>query len=286
MIHRILWATDGSSDAAESLRYVEILACNFKAEILGLYILPDYKGMIENFSVEEKTKFAKWIDEILKAKEKKKLEAIRKDFGAKGISFNIAIGRGIPHKEIMRVATEKKVGLIALGKGRAVERAILGGTALKVIRDSKIPVLTVREDTRRADIKRILAPIDQSHGLSKGFKYAVEISEPFGAIINMLNVVEIGEHKIPPEIVERMKAFCFRELKENVGKVKMSKNIEAYVEAAKNAWKGIVKFADDRDIDLIVMMTYGGAKFKEEFIGSVTQKVIQEAHCPVITIKP
>ena len=186
----------------------------------------------------------------------------------------------------MRVATEKKVGLIALGKGRAVERAILGGTALKVIRDSKIPVLTVREDTRRADIKRILAPIDQSHGLSKGFKYAVEISEPFGAVINMLNVVEVGEHRFPPEIVERMKAFCFRELKENVGKVKMSKNIKAYVEAAKNAWKGIVKFADDRDIDLIVMMTYGGAKFKEEFIGSVTQKVIQEAHCPVITIKP
>ena len=96
MIHRILWATDGSSDAAESLKYVEILAEKFKAEILGLYILPDYKGMIENFSVEEKTKFAKWIDETLKAKKKKKLEAIRKRFWRKRDEFHIAIGRGIP----------------------------------------------------------------------------------------------------------------------------------------------------------------------------------------------
>ncbi|MFQ5787909.1 MAG: universal stress protein, partial [Thermodesulfobacteriota bacterium] len=137
-----------------------------------------------------------------------------------------------------------------------------------------------------SDIKRILVPMDQSHGLSKDFKYAVELSNVFGALNYILNVVEIGEHKIPPEIVEQMKGFCFRELKENVGKVKISENIEACVEAAKNAWKGIIKVADEKHIDLIIMMTYGGRKFKEEFIGSVTQKVIQEAHCPVITIKP
>ena len=77
-----------------------------------------------------------------------------------------------------------------------------------------------------------------------------------------------------------MKGFCFRELKENVGKVKIGENIEACVEAAKNAWKGIVRCADQKDIDLIAMMTYGGGKFKEEFIGSVTQKGIQEANCP------
>jgi len=83
-----------------------------------------------------------------------------------------------------------------------------------------------------------------------------------------------------------MKGFCFRELNENVGKVKIGENIDVAVEASKNAWSGIIKFVNSKDIDLIVMMTYGGGKLKEEFIGSVTQKVIQEAPCPVLTITP
>jgi nucleotide-binding universal stress UspA family protein len=33
-------------------------------------------------------------------------------------------------------------------------------------------------------------------------------------------------------------------------------------------------------------MTYGGKRIKEDFIGSVAEKVIQEASCPVITMKP
>jgi nucleotide-binding universal stress UspA family protein len=34
------------------------------------------------------------------------------------------------------------------------------------------------------------------------------------------------------------------------------------------------------------MMSYGGGKLKEDFIGSVAEKVIQEAPCPVITMTP
>ena len=107
-----------------------------------------------------------------------------------------------------------------------------------------------------------------------------------GARIYVLNVVETGEHEFPPEIVDQMKGFCFRELSENIGKAKIAENVDVSVEVAKNAWRGIVKFVSSNDIDLIVMMTYGGGKLREEFIGSVTQKVIQEARCPVLTITP
>jgi nucleotide-binding universal stress UspA family protein len=55
---------------------------------------------------------------------------------------------------------------------------------------------------------------------------------------------------------------------------------------AKNAWRGMIKFVDERNIDLIVMMTYGGGRIKEDFLGSIAEKVIQEAPCPVITMRP
>jgi nucleotide-binding universal stress UspA family protein len=286
MFDKILWATDGSLDSKEALIFAEVLAKKYNAGILSLFVTPEYQGVIDNFSTQEKDRFTRWIEDTLRKGEKKKLEDMGRDFKAKGISFSSEIREGIPYKEVLKVASENSVDLIALGKGRAGKRSMLGGTALKVIRQSKIPVLTARQNGRSTDIRRILVPTDQSRGLSGDFKYAVELSTTFGATIFLLNVVEVGEYKFPLEIVEQMKGFCLRELKENIGKVKISKNIEACVDAAKNAWSGIVKFVNDNDIDIIVMMTYGGGKIREQFIGSVTQKVIQESPCPVITLTP
>lgn len=286
MIHKILWATDGSKDASEALKYVDMLAVKHKATVIGLSVVPEYHGVIEGFSKEEKDRFVKWMEGSVKEKEKKRLEDVERDFSARGLIFRKELVDGIPYREILRVATEKKVNLIAMGKGRATEKSILGGTALKVLRKSNIPVLTAREDSRRSGIKRILVPTDQSRGLYRDFKYAIELSKSFGARVYILNVVETGEQMFPLEIIEQMKGFCFRELNENIGKVKIGENIDVAVEASKNAWSGIIKFVDSKDIDLIVMMTYGGGKFKDEFIGSATQKVIQEAPCPVLTITP
>ncbi|MGH7799391.1 MAG: universal stress protein [Thermodesulfobacteriota bacterium] len=285
MIHKILWASDGSKDSIQALKYAGLLAKEYKAQIFSLLVIPDYYDIAEQFPAEEKNKFIKWIEET-KAKERKALEDIGKDFKEKGINFKIEITSGIPYREILRVADREKVDLIALGKGRAVEKSILGGTALKVLRSSTLPVLTARGDGKSLKIKRILVPVDLSHGLSKDLKYAVELSKVFSATIYLLNVVEVGEYAFPPEIAEQMRGFSYREIVESMGKVKIKENIEASVEVAKNAWRGIVGFANERDIDLIVMMSYGGGKLKEDFIGSVAERVIQESVCPVITMTP
>src|SRR5574341_1870096 len=281
MIHKILWASDGSKDSIQALKYAELMAKKLKAQILSLLVIPDYYDVAEKFPPDEKQRFAKWIEETT-AKEKKVLEDIGKDFKEKGINFKIEITSGIPYRQILKVADREKVDLIALGKGRAVERSILGGTALKVLRSSMLPVLTARGDGKSIEIKRILVPTDLSHGLSKDLNYAVELSKVFGATIYLLNIVEVGEHAFPPEIVEQIRGFAYREIVESMGKVKIKENIEASVEVAKNAWRGIVGFANERGIDLIVMMSYGGGKLKEDFIGSVAEKVIQESVSPVI----
>ena len=285
MIHKILWASDGSKDSIQALKYAELMAKKLKAQILSLLVIPDYYDVAEKFPPDEKQRFAKWIEETT-TKERKVLEDIGKDFKEKGINFKIEITSGIPYRQILQVADREKVDLIALGKGRAVERSILGGTALKVLRSSTLPVLTARGDGKSLEIKRILVPTDLSHGLSKDLKYAVELSKVFSATIYLLNIVEVGEHAFPPEIAEQMRGFSYKEIVESMGKVKIKENIEAYAEVAKNAWRGIVKFEDERDINLIVMMSYGGRKLKEDFIGSVAERVIQESVCPVITMTP
>lgn len=285
MIDKILWATDGSKDSIEALNYAELLARKFKAEIIGLAVILDYYGISANLPADEKIKFTKWVEET-ELKERKALENIAKNLKEKGISFTIEVEKGIPHIEILRVAEKEKVDLIALGKGRAIEKVLLGGTAIKVLRRSSFPVLTASEGRKGLDIKRILVPTDMSHGLSKDFKYAVKLSKEFGAIIHLLNIIEVGEFDFPLEIAQQLKGFSFKEIVENIGKVKIEERVETHIEVAKNAWRGIVKFAEEKDIDLIVMMTYGGRKHKGDFIGSVAEKVIQESAGPVITLTP
>lgn len=286
MIHKILWAFDGSEDSLQSLKHAETLAFKYNSEILSIYVLPDYANVIDTFPVEERNKFASWIENTLKQKEEKVLEEIGERLRKNNIGFRIFVERGIPYKEILRIAEKEKANLIALGKGRVLEKFILGGTALKVLRRSSIPVLTAKSNGRHTELNRILVPIDLSHGVVKDFSFAHDISKDFNAQIFILNVVEIGEYKFPPEIVERMRGFAFREMKETIGKVKVERNVEIKAEAARNGWTGIVEFAKKNDIDLIVMMSYGGKKIKEDFIGSVAEKVIQEAPCPVLTMTP
>jgi len=81
-------------------------------------------------------------------------------------------------------------------------------------------------------------------------------------------------------------SLTFR-ISEKVAEANLGIKVKTVVKPEKNAFQGIIKYASENDIDLIFMNTYGGGEFRrEEFIGSVAERVIQEAPCPVITVKP
>jgi nucleotide-binding universal stress UspA family protein len=48
----------------------------------------------------------------------------------------------------------------------------------------------------------------------------------------------------------------------------------------------IIRYADEADIDLIVMGTHGWGPISHMLVGSVAEKVVRKAHCPVLTIRP
>ena len=286
MINKILWATDGSKDSFEALKYAELLAKKCKADIHGLAVLPEDYKFFDTFPHEEKKKLKNSIKETLELNERISLEEVKKKLEQNNLHFSYGIANGIASKEIITAAERENVDLIALGKGRSVDKFILGGTVLKVLRNSTIPILTARENGMRTAIKKILVPVALSHGITANFDYALKLSEIFNSEIHLANIVETAEHKFPDELVGKIKSHTKRELGYTVGKSNMRENIRIHVDEAKNAWIGITQLARENDIDLIVLMTYGGTVFKEEFIGSISWKVIQESSVPVITLTP
>lgn len=107
MIQKILWATDGSEDSLEALRYVELFARRLNAGVVGLCVIPDYPEVVEGFSSEEKKRFEDWIKGVREAEEKR-LKDIEGEMRAKGISFKIIVSTGIQIRRFLRFQIGKR----------------------------------------------------------------------------------------------------------------------------------------------------------------------------------
>lgn len=287
MIHKILWASDNSPDSIDALEYAECIARILNAEIIGLYVIPEYYEVpvMEDFPTEELDMLAKWIKET-ESKESDRLSGIADEVRAKGIAFSTRISHGPTHTEIIGTAREDNADLIVLGRGRADEKSILGATALKVLRRSHVPVLVAKKQEGAVQIKRLLVPTDLYNIGSGDLRFALDFSGFTEAEIHSLNIVETGGGKYPPEVVERLRGNAYNKLTRQLSDAGAGK-VNAVVKTAKNALLGILEYVREKKIDLIVMNTYGGGEFRrEEFIGSVAERVVQEASCAVITVRP
>jgi nucleotide-binding universal stress UspA family protein len=288
LIKKIVWASDGSKDSVDALTFAESIARPLDSEIIGLYVIPDYFEVkaLDEFPTRELDLLAAWIKEK-ESKGSDRLSIISEELKSKGLRFKTRITQGVPYLKIIETGEEENADLIVLGKGRAEEKVILGATALKVLRRSRIPVLIVRRGGTLSDIKKILVPTDLYNIMSRDLQLALGLAKDLGAEIYSLNIVATGEGKYPPKLVELMRGDAYNKLTEQVEEAKLEDRIETAVETARNAWTGIVNYAKEKNIDLIIMNTYGGYKFRrEDFIGSVAERVVQEALCPVITVKP
>ncbi|NIR47371.1 universal stress protein [candidate division KSB1 bacterium] len=206
--------------------------------------------------------------------------------------LNKVIRAGTPYLEILEYAKEKEVDLIILGaKGLSkFERLFIGSTGEKVTRKSDCPVLTVHSKPKGLPIENILVPIDFSPLSYAILPIVATIASKFQAEINLLHVVEIGQRVDRDAQVkeydyfERVKAKLADEweLPQEFEKIETKKFIRHHVGSA---GYGIMQFAQDWDIDLIAMATHGRSGLSKVLMGSVTEKVIKIAPCPVLSIR-
>lgn len=138
-------------------------------------------------------------------------------------------------------------------------------------------------------MKKILVPTDFSKNALKAVTYASEIAQKSGASIFLLHVIE-------PDInMVKMGGDSYRDekVKENLGQLNLYQKsvtdiypgIKVEVRLAWGATiDSILDFAEEEEIDLIVMGTTGASGLKEFFMGSVTAGTIGKTNIPVLTV--
>jgi nucleotide-binding universal stress UspA family protein len=138
-------------------------------------------------------------------------------------------------------------------------------------------------------IRKILAPTDLSDLSCVGVRYAMEMARDLSAEVIVLNVVPVGEDWVPPKSgdvrelmaseVAALDRFLADKLGDELNLVEIRKRVEFGA-----AMTNIVEMAEREKADMIVMSTHGRTGLNHILLGSVAEKVVARAACPVLVI--
>lgn len=148
-------------------------------------------------------------------------------------------------------------------------------------------------------IARILCPVDFSDQSRQALDYAVAAARWYGASITLLHVHALSAPLLPMEpfggaasyarvaLNEEEREAVTRALETFLARDRAAGDrVEPLVDEALNVPSAIVAKAEELGADLIVMGTHGRTGFNRLVLGSVTEKVLRTAPCPVLCVPP
>ncbi len=144
-------------------------------------------------------------------------------------------------------------------------------------------------------IKRILVPTDFSEFSQHAVRYGCELAQRFSAELHLLHVAQDALPIIPEagmltvshgEYMAHLLASAERLLKEVPDPSSYSGPVAARVVEVGVPFVEIIRYAREQEIDLIVLATHGRTGLVHMLMGSVAEKVVRKAPCPVLTVRP
>ena len=144
--------------------------------------------------------------------------------------------------------------------------------------------------------RKILVPTDFSEDSVLAFRTALSIAATYQARIFLLHVISntlqrsLSDYCLDQNIVERVMnesiVFSNEKLKETIDRCQNNGKVKIIPDVRKGQpYEEILNVASERKIDLIVIASHGETGLKKYFIGSITEKVMKEAKCPVLLIR-
>ena len=200
---------------------------------------------------------------------------------------------------IIDYCKQNKIDLVVVGTHgrRGFSRKILGSVAEEIVRLAPCTVFTVREqlefDSFAESLTSIAVPFDFSDHAKVALAFAKEMASSFHA---NLEVVHVIEDKLHPafyqagvgSIYDRKPGLENKVLHEmqTIYAQTAGPDVEAnFTVLSGHPVNEIIQWTTDKKHNLIVIATHGLTGLDRAILGSVTERVVRLAPCPVITVK-
>ena len=137
-------------------------------------------------------------------------------------------------------------------------------------------------------LKHLLVPVDNSPGAFYAARFAGELAESTGADLTLLHVLHLTSsetmgmrHQPREEVDAHLQALALEAMKPAREAIKNCKATTYEAVVIGEPVPQILGWANDQPVDLIVMGCRGLGKFATLTKGSVSDRVLHEAPCPV-----
>ena len=141
-------------------------------------------------------------------------------------------------------------------------------------------------------LKRILVATDFSEPSAVALAYGRDFARSYGAQLHVLHVVEDVVMRYTPEV-----GFALPQLQQDLEQAarrefekliteddRRTLDVVTMVQTSLNIAEAIARYAEEQKIDMIITGTHGRGGVKHFLIGSVAERVVRTAPCPVLTV--
>lgn len=205
-------------------------------------------------------------------------------------------------RSLVQRARELECDLIVMATHgrRGLTRFLIGSVTDEVIRSAPCPVLAVRRPAEWqgwSQLRRIVVPHDTSEHSQDSLRHALRIARACGASIDLIHVIPepirpsyyaaaaVSEYNVRREELKEATRKELERLLQAAGTDPSQGDVTLHTPAGEPAQE-IVALAKQQDSGLIVIATHGLTGLDRLLIGSVTERVIRQADCPVLVIPP
>jgi len=143
-------------------------------------------------------------------------------------------------------------------------------------------------------IKRILVPVDFSGDSLNALAYARDFAKPFGAELLILSVVEPIYYATPADMYVPSPNVAMMLDEQRRSAEQQLQRIGADLKKRRQRFRTAVKVGSAAQVivdtakkgaDMIIMATHGRTGLAHMLMGSVAEKVVRTAACPVLTVR-
>jgi nucleotide-binding universal stress UspA family protein len=141
-------------------------------------------------------------------------------------------------------------------------------------------------------IRKILVPTDFSEGSAAATEQALTLAHAFEASVTLLHVYQVPAYVFPdgstfvagPEVAARIEREAEDAIAAAARSAEQKSGVPVLTRTAIGApFEEILRAA--RDFDLVVMGTHGRTGLRHLILGSVAERVVRQASCPVLTVR-
>ena len=286
MFDRILFPTDGSEGAEVALDLAGDIARRHDATLYVLNVADTTRDSVTQVQGE--------VVDTLEAAGERLVADAAAQFRNVSVDVRTEVVQGEPYRAILDYAESSNVDIVIMPtRGRqGLRRLLLGSTTERVLRQSDVPVLTVRPDDAsvRYPFETVLAPIDGSECAREAVEVGAGICATEEAALHLLSVVDVTSlgADVRSELqVETLEQNAERVLDQGatVATEAGTEPASTVIEFGSSVHGAILDYVEAHDVDLVVVGTHGRTGFDRYLLGSVTESLVRTSPVPVLTVR-